>query len=109
MPPPLPDRFRLEVRVGRDHDIEQWLATDVSLDRPVEIRVLGPDADPQRRSEFLRAVQGAATVSHPHFTWVYTAGAVPDGVSAVSAWTGAISLADRLGQIARGVADRQRG
>lgn len=96
MPPPLPDRFRLEVRLGRDHDIERWLATDVSLDRPVEIRVLGPDAGPERRADFLKAVQGAATVSHPHFTWVYTAGEVPDGVYAVSEWTGAISLADRL-------------
>jgi eukaryotic-like serine/threonine-protein kinase len=96
MPPPLPDRFRLEVRLGRDHDIEQWLATDVSLDRPVEIRVLGPDADAERRAGFLRSVQGAATVSHPHFTWVYTAGEVPGGVYAVSEWTGAISVADRL-------------
>lgn len=96
MPPPLPDRFRLEVRLGRDGDIEQWLATDVSLDRPVEIRVLGPDADQTRRAAFLRSVQGAATVSHPHFTWVYTAGEVPGGVYAVSEWTGAISVADRL-------------
>lgn len=96
MPPPLPERFKLEVRLGRDGDIEQWLATDLSLDRPVEIRVLGPDAGVERRAAFLRSVQGAATVSHPHFTWVYTAGEVPGGVYAVSEWTGAISVADRL-------------
>jgi hypothetical protein len=96
MPPPLPERFRLEVRVGRDGDIEQWLATDLSLDRPVEIRLLGPDASSERRDDFLRSVQGAATVSHPHFTWVYTAGEVPSGVYAVSEWTGGISIADRL-------------
>ncbi len=96
MPPPLPDRFRLEVRLGRDGDIEQWLATDSSLDRPVEIRVLGPDADETRRSAFLTSVRGAAAVSHPHFTWVYTAGEVPGGVYAVSEWTGGISIADRL-------------
>ncbi|MDH4118227.1 MAG: hypothetical protein OEX04_04855 [Acidimicrobiia bacterium] len=96
MPPPLPDRFRLEVRLGRDGDIEQWLATDLSLDRPVEIRVLGPDADEARRAEFLSSVRGAAAVSHPHFTWVYTAGQVPDGVYAVSEWTGGISVEDRL-------------
>lgn len=96
MPPPLPDRFQLEVRLGRDGDIEQWLATDVSLDRPVEIRLLGPDATAERRANFLRSVRGAAAVSHPHFTWVYTAGEVPGGVYAVSEWTGGISIADRL-------------
>jgi len=96
MPPPLPERFKLEVRLGRDNDIEQWLATDLSLDRPVEIRLLGPDATTERRDDFLRSVQGAATVSHPHFTWVYTAGEVPSGVYAVSEWTGGISVADRL-------------
>ena len=45
MPPPLPDRYRLEVRVGRDDDIEEWLATDTQLDRPVLVRILGPDGD----------------------------------------------------------------
>jgi hypothetical protein len=96
MPPPLPDRYQLEVRIGRDGDIEQWLATDTSLDRPVEIRVLGPDADEERRAAFLRSVRGAAAVSHPHFTSVFTAGEVRDGVFAVFEWTGAIALADRL-------------
>ena len=96
MPPPLPERYSLEVRLGRDGDIEEWLATDVSLDRPVQIRILGPDADEERRAQFLRSVRGAAAVNHPHLTWVFTAGETPGGVYAVSEWTGAISLADRL-------------
>ncbi len=96
MPPPLPDRYALEVRLGRDGDIEEWLATDVSLDRPVQIRVLGPDASDARRRQFLESVRGAAAVNHPHLTWVFTAGETPGGVYAVSEWTGAISLADRL-------------
>jgi hypothetical protein len=96
MPPPLPDRFSLEVRLGRDGDIELWLARDTSLDRPVEIRFLGPDTGHDRRRRFLSSVRDAAAVSHPHFTSVYTAGEVPDGVYAVSEWTGAISFADRL-------------
>ena len=25
MAPPVSDRFRLEMRLGRDHDIEEWL------------------------------------------------------------------------------------
>jgi serine/threonine protein kinase len=96
MPPPLPDRYALEVRLGRDRDIEAWLATDTSLDRPVEIRVLGPDADDERRHRFLESVRGAAAVLHPHLASVYTAGEVPDGVYAISEWTGAISMEDRL-------------
>ena len=96
MPPPLPERYDLEVRVGRDEDIELWLATDTSLDRPVEIRFLGPDSSLHRRARFLASVRDAAAVSHPHFTSVYTAGEVPDGVYAVSEWTGAVSFRDRL-------------
>lgn len=96
MPPPLPERFELEVRVGRDGDIELWLARDTSLDRPVEIRFLGPDTAATRRQRFLASVRDAAAVSHPHFTSVFTAGEVPDGVYAVSEWTGAVSFADRL-------------
>lgn len=96
MPPPLPDRYALEVRLGRDGDVEEWLATDTSLDRPVLIRLLGPDAAPGRRTEFLEAVRAVAGVNHPHLASVFTAGETPDGVYAVSEWTGAVSLADRL-------------
>jgi hypothetical protein len=42
MPPPVSDRYRLEMRLGKDDDIEEWLATDTSLERPVLIRSLGP-------------------------------------------------------------------
>ena len=60
MPPPLPERYQLEVRLGRDGDIEEWLATDVHLDRPVMVRLLGPEVDADRRSGFLAAVGQAA-------------------------------------------------
>ena len=60
MPPPIPERYRLEVRLGRDHDIEEWLGTDLNLDRPVLIRILGPEADSKRRAEFLAVVRAAA-------------------------------------------------
>lgn len=96
MPPPLPDRFRLEVRLGRDHDLEEWLATDTSLDRPVLIRFLGPDSTAQRRIQFVRAVRAAAAVSHPHLASVYQADQIEDGAFSVSEWTGGASLASRL-------------
>lgn len=96
MPIPLPDRYRLEVRLDRDDDIEQWLATDESLSRPVLIRILGPEAGEERRREFLDQVRAAAAVNHTHLASVYSAEAVPHGVFSVSEWTGGITLADRL-------------
>ena len=83
MPPPLPPRYRLEVRLGRDHDIEEWLATDLNLDRPVLIRILGPDAPDRRRQEFMSTVRAAAAVIHPHLEPVYAAEEVAGGADQV--------------------------
>lgn len=96
MPPPLPERYRLEVRLGRDGDIEEWLASDASLDRPVLVRVLGPDASDRRHRAFLDAVRAASAVSHPHLASVFTASAIPDGAFSVGEWAGGMTLADRL-------------
>ncbi|MGQ0849902.1 MAG: hypothetical protein ACT4OP_12485 [Actinomycetota bacterium] len=96
MPPPLPPRYHLEVRLGRDHDIEEWLATDVNLDRPVLIRFLGPDASQRRRSEFLATVRQAAAVVHPHLEPIFAAAEVEEGAFAVSEWNGGLTLQSRL-------------
>lgn len=96
MPLPLPDRYRLEVRLSRDDDIEQWLATDESLNRPVLVRILGPETDPQRRFQFLESVRAAATVNHAHMASVYHAEELDDGAYSVSEWTGGVTLGDRL-------------
>lgn len=96
MPPPVSDRFRLEVRLGRDGDIEEWLATDSSLDRPVLIRLLGPEATPARRREFVEAVQRASTVSHLHLAAIYMVEEVEGGAYSVSEWTGGATLRARL-------------
>lgn len=96
MPPPLPDRYELQVRLGRDGDVEEWLASDAILDRPVMIRILGPDSSPGRRVAFLHAVSAAAAINHPHLASVFNAGEVSGGVYAVSEWTGGMSLRDRL-------------
>lgn len=96
MPPPLPDRFRLEVRLGRDGDIEEWLATDTSLDRPVLIRFLGPESTPERRDSFVTSVRQASMVSHPHLAAVYLASQIADGAFSVSEWTGGATLSSRL-------------
>ncbi len=96
MPPPIPDRYRLEVRIGRDEDLEQWLATDTTLDRPVLLRILGPEASEERRERFLAAVRAAARVNHSHLAAVYTADETEHGMVAVAEWVGGMTIADRL-------------
>ena len=44
MPTRLPERYRLNIRLGSDGDIEEWLAQDETLDRPVLIRYLAPES-----------------------------------------------------------------
>lgn len=96
MPVAIPDRFRLEVRLGRDGDIEEWLATDTSLDRPVLIRVLGPETSAERRRDFVTAVQKASAVSHLHLSAIYLVEEVEDGAYSVSEWNGGATLRARL-------------
>ena len=97
MPPPIPDRYRLEVRLGRDEDIEEWFATDLELDRPVLIRVIGPEATRARGRSFLAAVQRASRASHTHVAAVFAADTVPGTTYAVTEWVGGTTLADRTG------------
>ncbi len=96
MPASIPDRYSLEVRLGRDGDIEEWLATDTSLDRPVLIRSLGPESTPERRRQFVESVSGAAKTSHAHLARVFTVATVSGGAYAVSEWTGGATVADRV-------------
>ena len=64
MAPRLPDRYETQVRLGRVGDIEEWLATDRSLDRPVLVRILESSAAPERRAEFLDTIRAAAAAHH---------------------------------------------
>ncbi|MCI0425211.1 MAG: hypothetical protein L0Z47_05080 [Actinobacteria bacterium] len=96
MPSAIPDRYKLEVRLGRDEDVEEWLATDESLDRPVLIRSLGPETTPERRRGFVDSVSRVAPVGHPHLVKVYAVDLVPGGAYAVLEWTGGSTLADHV-------------
>ncbi|MDH3425035.1 MAG: hypothetical protein OEM22_00020 [Acidimicrobiia bacterium] len=96
MAPLLPDRFHIEVRLGRVDDVEAWLATDEMLDRPVMVEWLGPEASPQRKAQFLAAFRAAAGVSHDHLASVFAADDTGQGAYAVSEWTGGVSVADRI-------------
>ncbi len=96
MPSAIPDRFKLEMRLGRDGDIEEWLASDTSLDRPVLVRSLGPESTTARREEFVRSVGGAAKVSHQHLARVFAVELVDGGAYSVSEWTGGSTVQDRV-------------
>ena len=96
MAPPLPPRYRLEIRLGRDEDVEEWLATDLELSRPVLIRVVGPEAPTARRESFLEAVQAASRVSHNHVAAVFAAAEADGSAYAATEWTGGITLANRI-------------
>ncbi len=97
MPPPISDRYRLEMRLGRDGDIEEWLATDTSLERPVLIRSLGPETTAARRQQFVESVGAAAKTTHPHLVRVFAVETVEGGAYSVSEWPGGANLEDRVG------------
>jgi serine/threonine protein kinase len=97
MPVRIPDRYRLEMRLGRDGDIEEWLAADTSLDRPVLIRSLGPDSAPDRRRQFVASISAAAKAHHPHLAKVFVVEEVVGGAYSVVEWTGGATIADRIG------------
>lgn len=85
------------MRLGRDGDIDEWLATDTALDRPVLVRVLDADATPQRIAEFVAATRAAAQVEHVHLAGVYEVAESPSGgAHAAIEWNGGVSIADRL-------------
>lgn len=96
MPAAIPDRYNLEIRLGRDGDIEEWLASDTSLDRPVLIRSLGPETTRDRRRQFVASVSGAAKTSHPHLARVFAVEEVEGGAYSVSEWTGGSTAEDRI-------------
>lgn len=95
MAPRLPDRYETRVRLGRDGDVEEWLATDTSLDRPVLVRILDASADEQRRSGFITAARAAAAAHHVGLAEVYALGTT-ENPFAVLEWHGGVSIADRL-------------
>lgn len=96
VPAAIPDRYQLEVRLGRDGDIEEWLATDSSLDRPVLVRSLGPESSIERRRQFVASVGSAARTNHAHLARIFAVAEVEGGAYSVTEWTGGATLADRV-------------
>jgi hypothetical protein len=95
MAPKLPDRYSTRIRLGKDGDVEEWLATDTSLDRPVLVRILDSRADRARREDFMAAGRGAAAAHHVSLSEVYALGTMENPYLVVE-WHGGVSIADRL-------------
>jgi hypothetical protein len=96
MPPRLPERYRLNIRLGSDGDIEEWLAQDSSLDRPVLVRYLAPEASHGRHGTFLEGVRAAAALTELHLQKVFAAGKTSASAYSVSEWDGGVTIADRI-------------
>ena len=96
MPPRLPERYHLNIRLGSDGDIEEWLAQDDTLDRPVLIRYLAPESSPDRHASFLGGVRSAAALTEIHLQRVFAAAETTASAYSVSEWDGGVTIADRL-------------
>lgn len=96
MPPRLPDRYRLNIRLGSDGDVEEWFGQDDTLDRPVLIRYLAPEASSDRHSAFLDGVRSAAALNDIHLQKVFAAAETTASAYSVSEWDGGVTIDDRL-------------
>lgn len=95
MAPRLPDRYQTQVRLGRDTDVEEWLAIDSTLDRPVLVRILSSEASESRRRTFVERNRLAASVPHQHLVDVFAVGN-DESTYAILEWNGGVSVRDRL-------------
>jgi serine/threonine protein kinase len=86
----------LNIRLGSDGDIEEWLAQDESLDRPVLIRYLAPEASHSRHGSFLAGVRAAAALTDLHIQKVFAAAETSASAYSVSEWDGGVTIADRI-------------
>lgn len=94
-------RYSIERELGRGGMGVVYLARDVSLDRPVAIKVLPPYLAlvPRLRDRFIREAQTAARLSHPNIVPIH---AVEDGndlVFFVMAYVPGETLAERVGRV----------
>lgn len=113
----LADRYTIERELGRGGMATVYLAEDLKHHREVAIKVLAPELaaalGPER---FLREIEIAARLDHPHILPLYDSGDVEDCLFYVMPYVDGGSLRDRLNkerqlpvedalQIAREVAD----
>ncbi len=95
--PALADRYRIEREVGRGGMATVFLAQDLKHDRRVALKVLHPELAATLGSErFLREIQIAARLQHPHILPLYDSGQADTLLYYVMPFVEGESLRDRL-------------
>src|SRR5213594_1022976 len=93
----LADRYAVERELGRGGMATVFLAEDLKHRRPVAIKVLHPDlAAAVGADRFLREIQIAARLQHPHILPLYDSGAASGLLFYVMPYVEGESLRDRL-------------
>lgn len=93
----LRDRYRVEREIGRGGMATVYLATDLRHSRPVAIKVLLPDlAAAVGHERFLREIDIAAKLQHPHVLPVYDSGEANGLLYYVMPFVEGESLRERL-------------
>ena len=72
----LAGRYRLEKQIGEGGLATVWRAWDMSLDRPVAVKILRPELarDAGVVARFRREAHAAAKLNHPHIVQIYDTG-----------------------------------
>ena len=93
----LRDRYVLDRKIGQGGMATVYLAEDVKHHRPVAIKVLRPELAATIGTErFLREIDLAAKLQHPHIVPVYDSGAADGVLFYVMPFIEGESLRDRL-------------
>ena len=93
----LADRYTIERELGRGGMAVVYLAHDRKHDRKVALKVIQPDlAESIKAERFLREIQIAAKLTHPHILPLYDSGAVDGVLYYVMPYVEGESLRDRL-------------
>jgi serine/threonine-protein kinase len=94
----LAGRYSLERELGRGGMGIVYLAHEVSLDRPVALKVLPPLVATQAplRERFLREARTAAKLSHPHIVPIFAVDQVGDFVFFAMAYVDGETLGQRI-------------
>jgi serine/threonine-protein kinase len=93
----LAGRYAVERELGQGGMATVYLATDVKHSRPVAIKVLGPDiARSVGPDRFLREIEIAAGLTHPHILPVFDSGEADGILYYIMPYIAGESLRDRL-------------
>ncbi|MCZ6917999.1 MAG: serine/threonine-protein kinase [Gemmatimonadetes bacterium] len=95
----LSDRYSIEREIGRGGMATVYLAEEHHPRRKVAVKLLTPDISTRvLRERFLREVNLASTLMHPHIVPVFAAGEADDMLYFVMPYIEGESLAHRLGK-----------